>query len=98
MYQLMRRSMKRVCARNTLAPKRPVRATSRALPMHFTKTLLVAAIILRFILTNVAGAATAPASARDPHAVVVEVSGNVPGFTPTQLQGYLASKMREESA
>jgi hypothetical protein len=56
------------------------------------------AIILPFILTDVAEAATPPSSSLDSQTVVVEVLGNVPGFTQTQLATYLALKMHEATA
>jgi hypothetical protein len=64
--------------------------------MPITTTSLITSIILSFSLTNVATAATRPSSSLDSNIVVVEVSGNVPGFTQTQLAAYLALRMREE--
>ena len=55
------------------------------------------AIVILFILTNTC-AATPPSSSLDSGTVVVEASGNVPGFTETQLATYLARRMHEETA
>ena len=55
------------------------------------------AIILASVLSNVAGAATHPPSVHDADPVVVEVSGNVPGFTQAQLTTYLAGRLHEET-
>jgi hypothetical protein len=66
--------------------------------MLLRKRRILTAIILPFILTNVAGAATPPSASLDSHTVVVEASGHVPGFTPTQLAAYLALRMHEEIA
>jgi hypothetical protein len=65
--------------------------------MPATKTLITA-IILSFILANVATAATRPSSAFDSDIVVVEVAGSVPGFTQAQLAAYLARRMHDEIA
>ena len=64
---------------------------------HITKTSLMTAIVILFILTNTC-AATPPSSSLDSGTVVVEASGNVPGFTETQLATYLARRMHEETA
>lgn len=66
--------------------------------MPMTKKLLITAIMLSFVLTKVATAATRPHSSPDPSFVVVEVSGNFPGFTQTQLAANLARGMHEEIA
>jgi hypothetical protein len=65
--------------------------------MHITKTSLMTATIIPFILTNTE-AATPPSSSLNSGTVVVEASGNVPGFTETQLATYLARRMHEETA
>ena len=62
------------------------------------RACVFAAIILPFILTNVAAAATPPSSSLDSHTVVVEALGHVPGFTLVQLATYLALRMHEETA
>ncbi len=54
-------------------------------------------IILPVILTDVAAAAAAPSPSPDSNTVVVEASGNVPGFTSAQLTTYLARRMHEET-
>jgi hypothetical protein len=59
------------------------------------KIFLTTAIILSFMLTGFAEAATPPSL--DSGTIVVEVSGRVPGFTQAQLATYLARKMQEES-
>jgi hypothetical protein len=65
--------------------------------MHMTKIFLVAAIILSFILMDIAEAA--PSSSLGSDAIVIKVSGDdVPGFTKAQLATYLARKMQEEVA
>jgi hypothetical protein len=64
--------------------------------MDITKTSLMTAIIIPFILTNTC-AATLPFSSLDSATVVVEASGNVPGFTETQLATYLARRLHEET-
>ena len=64
---------------------------------HITKTSLMTAIVIPFILTNTC-AATPPFSSLDSGTVVVEASGNVPGFTETQLATYLAQRLHEETA
>jgi hypothetical protein len=62
------------------------------------RTRLITAIILSFLLTNVAKAAALPSPSLDSQIVVVEASGHVPGFTQTQLATYLALKMHEATA
>jgi hypothetical protein len=69
-----------------------------ALPMHITKTSLITALILPFGLTYVAAATMPASSPPDSNTLVVEASGNVPGFTQTQLATYLAQIMHEETA
>jgi hypothetical protein len=64
--------------------------------MDITKTSLMTAIIIPFILTNTC-AATPPFSSLDSATVVVEASGNVPGFTETQLATYLVRRLHEET-
>lgn len=63
------------------------------IPVRPAWTALVATIVLTAILYQVAAAATrvAPAS----NTVVVEASGDVPGFTATELTGYLAGRLHE---
>jgi hypothetical protein len=56
------------------------------------------AIILPYILANLAEAATPSSISADSQIVVVEVSGHVPGFTQAQLATYLALKMHDEIA
>jgi hypothetical protein len=64
--------------------------------MYMAKSFLKTAIILSFVLTGFAEAATP--SSFDSGTVVIEVSGKVPGFTQEQLAVYLARKMQEETA
>jgi hypothetical protein len=66
--------------------------------MHIAKTSLVAVTTLLFVLPNVAEASTPPLSSLDSYTVVVHASGNVPGFTKTQLAAYLANGMQVEAA
>ena len=65
--------------------------------MHITKTSLMMATIIALMLTNTE-AATSASSSLYSGTVVVEASGNVPGFTETQLPTYLARRMHEETA
>ena len=65
--------------------------------MNMTKILRSMAILLPAILSHVAAAATLP-SAADSNTVAVEASGTVRGFTPGQLDAYLARRMGEETA
>jgi hypothetical protein len=62
------------------------------------KPRVLTTILLPFILSTVAEAATPLSSSLDAQTVVVEVSGQVPGFTHMQLVTYLALKMHEEAA
>lgn len=64
--------------------------------MNMTKILCRLAILLPPLLSRGATAVTPP-SAADSTTFVVEVSGSVPGFTPGQLNAYLARRMREET-
>lgn len=66
--------------------------------MSFANTARIAACALPLMLSSVTDAATRPGSSVDANTVVVEASGNVPGFTPTQLVTYLARRMQEENA
>jgi hypothetical protein len=50
------------------------------------------AIVILFILTNTC-AATPPSSSLDSGTVVVEASGNVPGFTETQTEDEVLSEI-----
>ncbi|HXX11380.1 MAG TPA: hypothetical protein VEK05_07650 [Burkholderiales bacterium] len=63
-----------------------------------TRRCILLSVLLPFVLTDVAGAAKPPSAGSDPHVVVVEASGSVPGFTHAQLGAYLASRMHEETA
>jgi hypothetical protein len=56
------------------------------------KIFLKSTIILSFILSSVVQAAI-PGS---PHDIVIEASGEVPGFTHDKLTAYLTGKMQEE--
>jgi hypothetical protein len=56
------------------------------------KIFLATAIVFSSVMTDVAEAGT-PSSVHD---VVIEVSGEVPGFTHEQLVTYLTGKMHEE--
>ena len=68
-------------------------------PVHIpaAKHCILLSVLLPFVLTDVAGAVKPSSAASDPHVVVVEASGNVPGFTHAQLGAYLASRMHEET-
>jgi hypothetical protein len=65
--------------------------------MNMTRISRITVIILPVILTDVAAAAAAPSPAPDSNTVVVETSGNVPGFRSAQLTTYLARRMHEET-
>ena len=58
----------------------------------------ITALILPFTASMLADAAPRPSAAGGSYAVVVETSGNVPGFTPPELAAYLARRMHEETA
>ncbi len=62
--------------------------------MRKIKIFLLAAIMFSFLMTDIAEAATPNSS----HYIVIEVSGDVPGFTHDQLVTYLAGRMHEEIA
>ncbi len=65
--------------------------------MRTAWTSLITAIIFAPTLTHVAGAATRAAPALNRYTVVVEASGNVPGFTATELASYLAGRLHEDA-
>ncbi|MBY0578370.1 MAG: hypothetical protein K2P57_04920 [Burkholderiales bacterium] len=54
--------------------------------------MVLAAVVFSFSLADIAEAAATP------DIIVIEVSGEVPGFTQAQLAAYLAQKMQEETA
>ncbi len=62
--------------------------------MFMAKIFLTAAIIFSLAMANVAEAATSNVAPE----IVIEVSGEVPGFTHEKLVTYLAGKMHEEVA
>ena len=65
---------------------------SMILRMFIVKVFLAAATVFSLLVSGVAEAATP-----DPvHDVVIVVSGDVPGFTHSQLVSFLARKMNEE--
>lgn len=65
--------------------------------MNLTRISRIAVLILPVFLTDVAAAAAAPSPSPASSTVVVEASGNVPGFTSAQLTAYLARRMHEET-
>lgn len=65
--------------------------------MNMIRISRITVIILPVILTDAATAAAALSPSPDSNTVVVEASGNVPGFTPAQLTTYLARRMHEET-
>jgi len=62
------------------------------------KTSVGMAIVLPVVLANVTDAAKPSSASLDSHTVVIEASGNVPGFTHAQLAAFLALRMHEETA
>jgi hypothetical protein len=65
--------------------------------MNMTRISRITVLILAVILTDIGAAAAAPSLSPDSNTVVVEASGNAPGFTSAQLTTYLVRRMHEET-
>ena len=61
--------------------------------MHIARLFFTMTIVFSILMADEAGAAT-PIATQD---IVVEVSGNVPGFTQEQLTNYLTRKMQVDT-
>ena len=65
--------------------------------MRISKVFLITSILLVLISPNFASADTTASGGREAETFVIEVSGQVPGFTQGQLSAYLTRKLQEEN-
>jgi hypothetical protein len=65
--------------------------------MQICKGFVTTSILFVLILPNFASADASASEGQESETVAIEVSGQVPGFTQTQLSAYLARKLQEEN-